>query len=196
MSSLPHKRTLFAHLTDDELTDAILERRYALRYDRDQLGDDRCWMYRYTIFKFLIWTPPIPIVPPSREEAMRECKLFYYFCREDGPPLALENAILDPTQWDNDIRFATRDRLLDFLEEIQLAIHAFLEICNRPRTVYDYRALYAVLPEPICADFRLPPEEDFLGRAKPGAGCPQFWDSHDACESQCDLNRWGPCRTK
>lgn len=46
----------------------------------------------------------------------------------------------------------------------------------------DDRLPYAVLPEKIPCDFRLPPEAEFLGEAiAPHAGRPSFWRSHSAC---------------
>lgn len=66
---------------------------------------------------------------------------------------------------------------------------------DTPGTADDDRALYAILPEKMPADLRLPPEDHFLGETKsPDAGCPAFWRSHDGCGPECNLHQWGPCK--
>jgi hypothetical protein len=91
----------------------------------------------------------------------------------------------------------TREELALEHARLGAAILRHRDIADRPRTADDDRALYAVLPEKLPADFRLPPEDEFLGEAKaPHAGCPSFWRSHAACPAAHDLHRWGPCGKK
>ncbi len=86
--------------------------------------------------------------------------------------------------------------LVETLFALQQSIRAHRDIFSKKRTLEDDRTLYALLPEKIPADFRLPPEPEFLGEAKaPRAGCPSFWRSHSTCAtSDHDLHKWGPCK--
>ncbi|MDO8495257.1 MAG: hypothetical protein Q7S32_01865 [bacterium] len=189
----PHK---LMRLSRDELLVAIKERREALRYSRDQRGDDRCFLDDYKIWAFVEDTPRFSayfLNSMPMQVKMSLCVMFYEFCRTEEPDPVSPDAILDSARWNEDIGSMFWEELLGELIKIQQAIVKHRDILDRPRTAQDYRDLYSVLPEKVPADFRLPPREEFLGRAKNGAGCPQFWESHEACLHFCDLHQWGPC---
>ena len=195
----------------EECIAAIREQRQVIREHRDQKGDDRCWLDDYYVWVMLNDTsadlpsevltqagPPMP----SFEEGMRCCRDFYNFRRRGEADTTPSDAVLDPTQWDGDLAGMSNEELVKELMRIQQAIRTHRDISGRlacrsgrPRTFEDDRALYVVLPEKIPADFRLPPEDEFLGEAKsPRAGCPSFWRSHAGCSvGKHNLHQWGPC---
>ncbi|QQR93018.1 MAG: hypothetical protein IPJ89_02125 [Candidatus Iainarchaeum archaeon] len=190
------KREELASLGNSALLYAIKERRDYLRWHRDQKLDDRCWIDDLGLWEFLDSTPAHQGKIPSFEEGMRLCKEFYAHRRMDVPDPLPGDAVSDPHQWDVDLTRMHHGELVDVLHAIQQGIQAHSVIGSRPRTHEDDRTLYALLPEKIPADFRLPPEPEFLGEAKaPRAGCPSFWRSHSNCKTEThDLHRWGPCK--
>jgi hypothetical protein len=82
------------------------------------------------------------------------------------------------------------------MARLKHAIRTHRDIKDRPRSIEDDRVLYAVMPEKIPGNFQLPPIDEFLGRAKEGAGCPTFWESHEKCVGGCNVHAWGPCGKK
>jgi hypothetical protein len=102
-------------------------------------------------------------------------------------------AILKKAAWDQDISLMDEDQVKQERQSIESAIRLHRDI-ERERTADDDRMLYAVLPEKLPADFRLQEEEEFLGTAKKGAGCPNFWKSHSDCKGKHQIDQWGPCR--
>ena len=168
--------------------------RERIRWHRDQKGDDRCWLDDYEVWALLPDSPPEPRTPPTFEEGMRRCREFWTYRRAEYPDPAPPNAALDRNCWDDDLSEMSVEELAREFLRIGGAIRAHRGVTGRPRYLPDDRALYAVLPEKIPADFRLPPKEEFLGEAKaPNAGCPAFWRSHSRCTA-CNLHQWGPCR--
>lgn len=190
LSADPHK---LSKMAPGELQDAILERRAAIRAHRDARGDDRCWLDDHAVWAHVDAAPADLTVPPGFEEAMRRCREFYRHRRADAPDAPAASAPRGDS--DADLERMTQAGLAACLVDLQAAIRAHANIRDRPRTLADDRALYAVLPDKIPADFRLPPENDFLGEGKaPRAGCPSFWRSHAACPgAKHDLHKWGPC---
>jgi hypothetical protein len=190
---LPAEKPRLHDLSESKLRDAIFERRSAIRVHRDAMGDDRCWLDDY-----LVWglVEGLPMEPPDAvrydESGMAMCRGFYRHRRAEDPDPVPADAILDADHWDDDIWRMSQTELVDELARIQSAIKAHHE--NSPVTIKEDRVLYAILPEKMPADFRLPPEEKFLGEAlAPRAGCPSFWRSHAKCGEACDLHKWGPC---
>ena len=180
---------------------AILERRLAIRNHRDQKLDDRCWLDDYDVWIMLEYS----VLGPTQlslhfDEMIEICTCFYGFRRAELPDPIPPDAIVNEALWDLDLEGASEAELLDKLLQIQNAIRAHYDIGLRPRTIDDDRQLYAVLPEKLPADFRLPKREEFLGdAAAPNAGCPSFWRSHQKCLRECDsctLSAWGPCFSK
>lgn len=166
--------------------------REAIRAHRDARGDDRCWLDDYVVWAKLADTPPEPENPPPYEEAMKNCRDYFNLRRGDKAPANVRM----PENPDGDLENMPPEELARETEKLRAAIRAHRDITGRPRTIEDDRALYAALPEKTEADFRLPPEPDFLGERKaPHAGCPSFWRSHGNCPARRhDLHRWGPCK--
>ncbi len=170
---------------------AILERREIIRWHRDQVGDERCWLDDYRLWIMLEDTPLPPTSVPN--DAMAQCRKFFFF--RNAPQEALPpDAILDSRLWNIDLHAMTIEQLVDTLHALQLAIRFHRDIKGRPRTFRDDNQLYKLLPEKIPANFQLPSEAEFIGEARaPKAGCPSFWRSHAACTVPHDLHHWGPC---
>lgn len=170
---------------------AVVEMRDAIRAHRDARGDDRCWLDDYSVWAQLPDTPPEPVAPPAYEDAMKKCRDYFNHRRSDRPPAEADaSAQPDADLGNMDERQLNQERL-----RLQDAIRTHRDVAGRPRNIEDDRALYSALPEKTEADFRLPPEADFLGEARaPHAGCPSFWRSHGNCAAaRHNLHRWGPC---
>ncbi len=172
----------------------ILRLRNAIRYHRDQKGDDRCWLDDDWLWSLLPGGAEPPKTLPSYEEMMSRCGAFYRDRRADQADLIPVDAQIDFAIWDQDLEHASDDVLEQVLTKLRMAIQQHRDIESKPRTLEDDRVLYRVLPEKLTADFRLPAVAEFLGDAKAGAGCPAFWKSHQACPcKEHDTHRWGPC---
>lgn len=173
--------------------DEIRRLRAGIRLHRDQRGDDRCWLDDWRLWKLL----PETVLDDTRvpADATARCEAFYRHRRADVADPVPADAIIDPARWDDDLAGADGATLNVELARLRGAIADHRDVEDRERTLDDDRALYAVLPEKIPADFRLPPEPEFLGEARaPTAGCPAFLRSHGTCPGTChNLHRWGPC---
>ncbi len=183
-------------MTRDESVTFIQQLRQAIRYHRDQKGDDRCWLDDLLLWNLLPDTPPEPRELPPFEEMMRRCSAFYHFRRADVPDPLPELANTNQDTWDDDLAQMDDEQLRQTLTHLQNAIRTHRDIAGRERTLDDDRTLYHILPEKLPADFTLPSEPDFLGEARaPHAGCPSFWRSHQSCACKNhDTHSWGPCR--
>lgn len=177
----------------EALISQILELRQAIRYHRDQIGDDRCWLDDYLVWNALPETKQV-VRLPTYEEGMKKCRAFYENRNEGYREEIPSDAILDANRWDNDLVKNSHEDLTAKLVLLERAIRKHYDIHNRERTIEDDKELYSVLPEKIPADFRLPCEKDFLGTTKKDTGCPQFWKSHQHCPGEHNLHQWGPCR--
>jgi hypothetical protein len=183
----------------------IIKCREVLRYHRDQIGDDRCFLDDYKVYKVVAEITEdellnsifraVNIQPPvSLSSGMKLCEKYYETCRSDEAPVVPEGAILDPVHWDDDLGGMSEYELLITLDKIIRTVLWHAQFIDRSRTKYLHQALYNLLPEKLPADFRLPSREEFLGYASPAAGCPRFWLSHVGCGASCDLHKWGPCQ--
>ncbi len=178
----------------------ILKMRTALRYERDQLGDNRCWLDLGLIFAAAGMRPDL-VKLPQRERMQKLCRFFHQNTQRPGDPQPLRpDAITDPAHWDDDLVAHAHDR--DYLETQEyVLVAAIRRLYHRNRrtrgyqvTYADYDRVYMTLPEKLHADTRLPPVEEFLGEAKaPHAGCPAFWASHQRCDpgKDCNVHVWG-----
>jgi hypothetical protein len=176
-----------------ELAEAIAERRAVIRAHRDAKGDDRCWIDDLAVWRMVDGLPADAATLPSFDEGMRRCAEFYRNRRAEAADVG-DAAIASGA--DADIPGMAHADLVKCLTALQSAIRAHFDVKDRPRTLDDDRTLYAVLPEKVAPDFRLPPEGDFLGEGKaPHAGCPSFWRSHSGCTAERhNLHCWGPCK--
>ncbi len=179
----------------EKIREMIRKRRSIIRWHRDQKGDDRCFLDDYRVWAMHGALPHFP-GQMSSEAGMVKCREFYLYRRAElADPIPVD-AITNPSLWDADIETMNYNEAFQELEWIMLMIgQHYINplIPKRVRTLEDDRKLYAALPEKMPADFRLPPEEEFLGEAKPQVGCPAFWKSHVSCGKRCDLHKWGPC---
>lgn len=175
----------------------ILECRRVLRWHRDQIGDDRCWLNDLKLYEvarvrhaFLNADPLIPF-----RNFIRFCEDFHDFCNSEQPLVIPNDAVLDPQHWDDDLEGKSNLELYDELEKLRSGILEYAQITNRPKTVADNQKLYNLLPEKLPADFRLPPKSKFLDNDDPRKGCTNFWFSHADCSRRpCNLSQWGPCK--
>ena len=177
----------------DDLKTKIIELRTAIRYHRDQKGDDRCWIDDYLVWNSLPETKQV-VKLPTYDESMRRCKTFFKYRNANSVDEIPADALLDPTKWNDDLTNMKPENLSLELNKLENAIRKHSYIVYRERTAKDDRELYSILPEKIPADFRLPCEEDFLGTKRTDAGCPQFWKSHANCPGEHNLHQWGPCK--
>lgn len=193
--TLPYalEKLIELNLTRFQLQEALIERRNVIGYHRDQKGDDRCWLDDHLVHEMLGDTPALK-VPQTFEGRMAKCEQFYLL---RSVPDA-DKQEFDIWRWwykhNWDLYFKSRRTLFYELFRLQAAIVKHRDT-KRPRTVSDDRELYAAIPGKMVADFRLPPEHEFLGMAKaPNAGCPAFWNSHRDCREKCNFHQWGPCK--
>ncbi|MEK7585184.1 MAG: hypothetical protein AAB455_01540 [Patescibacteria group bacterium] len=187
---LPSRRELIARIKDI---------RKAIRSHRDAKGDDRCHLDDYKVWASISESAWTPIKLPPYNEMMATCLEFYTHRRAETADPVPEGAIRSPRFWNVDLDQMTTKQLKSELSRLTKAITRHWVIVPRPRTTADDRELYAMLPEKMPADFRLPPEEEFLGEAlAPHAGCPSFYRSHAGCpkEKSCNVHQWGPCHKK
>jgi len=193
-------REWLSRMNRQNLCSAIEECRAVIRRHRGQRGDNRCWLDDWSVWVMLSDTPEPPKQPPPFEKAMRLCREFWTHRRAETVDSAPADANFVVRTWDDDLPRMGDSELLTHLilvlEAIRLHRDAPLSE-RRPRTIDDDRRLYAVLPEKVSADFRLPTESEFLGEAlSPYAGCPAFWRSHASCPvKDHDLHTWGPCKS-
>lgn len=192
---LPRDMVSLSKLEIAKVRRAILERRKEIRGHRDAKLDDRCWADDYLVWTFVEGLPLYLCQFPPFNDAMKKCVEFYNFRRADTLDPIPTGANFDPATWDDDLKRMGASELLDELIKIQEAIYIHGTISGRPRTADDDRKLYSVLPEKMPADFRLPPEDEFLGETRaPRAGCPSFWRSHLTCRTlRHGFHKWGPC---
>ena len=172
----------------------IVKLRTAIRKHRDAKGDDRCWIDDYFLYELIPDSPTWKLKDHFIEEGLKECRCYFQKRSTKDVDRIPTDAIADEAKWDADLETMSHEQLVNELTSIRNAIAAHRNIATRDKTVDDDRSLYAILPEKIPADFRLPSEDAFLGRANPHAGCPNFWDSHASCSANCNLHQWGPCR--
>ena len=175
------------------MIDQIKELRKVIRYHRDQIGDDRCWVDDILVWNTLPETKQV-VHLPTYDEGMRRCRAFFKYRNSAAKEEAPADAILDSAKWDDDLAKMNPEGLRSELSKLESAIRKHSYIVYRERTLEDDKELYSVLPEKIPADFRLPREEEFLGTVRTDAGCPQFWNSHQNCSGEHDLHQWGPCK--
>ncbi|MDI1228292.1 MAG: hypothetical protein PSY14_11465 [bacterium] len=173
----------------------IIACRHAIRQHRDAKGDDRCWLDDYAVWALIAGSFPVPTEVPPVEEATDMCRAYFKLRRADTAEAQNPAAVTDPKLWDTDLEKMDDAQLTQELARIHASVRLHRDNACKPLTLDDDRALYAVLPEQVAADFRLPPEDEFLGEAKaPHAGCPSFWRSHAKClVKRHNLHQWGPC---
>ncbi len=173
----------------------IIELRNAIRYIRDQNGDDRCWLDYRKGYALLHDTNPEELTRlPNRSDGMRLCTLFYEERKSQAS--SIPRNLISQDKWDKDLEGKSEQTLQLTLQELETAWRKHRETPIEKLTLSHDRALYQVLPEyghtPV--DFTLPPRAEFLGTKKEGAGCPNFWTSHANCKSvKHDPHGWGPC---
>jgi hypothetical protein len=171
-----------------EFHESRLERlRSAIRFHRDQAGDDRCWLDDYILYRELPDSAPEPASLPNAKEMFERCSRYFnqrgcsadtsvyrQACVASTPPVCAE----------------TTDEIM----RIESAIRAHREK-GELLTWKDDLDLYMTLPEKKGANFSLTPKDEFLYGWGESGGCPHFWRSHlRCCVERHDLHSWGPCK--
>jgi len=177
----------------DQVESHIRELRKVIRYHRDQIGDDRCWVDDHLVWNALPETKQV-LRLPTYDEGMRQCRAFFNYRNSAAKEETPAGAILDSDKWDDDLLTMSSEGLNLEFNKLESAIKRHYHITDRERTLEDDKELYSALPENIPAYFRLPSEEDFLGTTRTDAGCPQFWRSHENCPGEHNMHQWGPCK--
>ncbi|MGV8142713.1 MAG: hypothetical protein ACP5NS_03705 [Candidatus Pacearchaeota archaeon] len=176
-----------------EVKERILELRNAIRYARNQVGDDRCWIDYWRGYRLLQDTDTSQLTLPDRERGMQICTSFYRFRKQAQS--RIPRKIMSEQRWDEDLEEKSEPFLKVTLEELEMAWRKHRDTQVDQLTIGDDLSLYKQLPEHLHTprDFRLPPRNEFLGTAKDCAGCPNFWTSHANCKSEHNPHAWGPC---
>src|SRR5882672_6316260 len=126
--------------------------RTAIRYHRDQKGDDRCWLDDSGLWALLDEKEPKLTAAPPFEEMMARCRDFYVHRSSDVADAVPADAVIDPAKWDADLDAISESQVQAELARTRHAIMDHRDVAGRPLTLEDDRALYAVLPEKIPAD--------------------------------------------
>ncbi len=178
----------------------LIQHRRIIRWHRDQKGDDRCWLDDFLVWKQVLGAPDykeVAVAAGGRKfdaAELRHCEFFYEKRNAevaDVIPEGVDAEVNKANREDTDLEKIDKAGLAVKILELKKLVYAECE--KTSRTADDDRILYSILPEKDPADFRLPPREEFLGRAKAGAGCQHFFDSHRGCGALCNLHHWGPC---
>ncbi len=141
---------------NQETKKAILNLRYAVRWHRDQFGDDRCWLDDWRVYKFL--PEGFKNELPSYEACMELCKQYKNFRTETKPPVPYES--VTKNQLDIDLLYLSPSGLKYELEQICQAVRHHLNIGDGNRTASDDRLLYNILPDKIPANQSVPDLEN------------------------------------
>lgn len=176
---------------DSELIRQIKTARDAIRAHRDAVGHERCWLNDYVLWAVIPGSSEIPTELRPIDVEMVLCEDYFHY-RSAKVRDTMDDAILDPAHWDDDLATLDVEGLTYELGRVEAAIRHHRDV-QGTRTVKDDRVLYSVLPEGIRADFRLPPAAEFLLGSEPHNGCRHFWESHAGCPGRHDLRHWGPC---
>ncbi|MEK6847186.1 MAG: hypothetical protein AABY16_03405 [Nanoarchaeota archaeon] len=176
----------------------IIQLRNAIRYPRDQTGDDRCWLDYRKAYALLPNTDKTQLERlPDYEKGMQICTAFYN--KRKDVQSRIPRKIMPQAEWDKDLEDRSEAALNIILSELEVAARKHRDTPVEQLTLTDDKELYRLLPEygRVPVDFTLPPREKFLGSAKDCAGCPNFWKSHANCPTAPSHNphAWGPCKS-
>lgn len=180
----------------EEIKERIIALRNAIRYARDQQGDDRCWLdYRkaYALLEDTDQTAMIQL--PSYEKGMMLCSVFY--SRRKDSRSSIPKKIMPSSDWDLDLEDRPEVGVYEKLNELERAVRKHRDTVIEELTIRDDKTLYKLLPEygKVPVDFTLPARNEFLGIANPCAGCPNFWKSHAQCSTKLhNPHAPGPCQ--
>jgi hypothetical protein len=175
------------------LKEKIIQLRNTIRYARDQIGDDRCWLDYFQGYALLADIDQKRLVLPDKQTGMEICTSFYEKRKTDHS--IIPRKIMPKESWDTDLEDKSRSAIELTLNQLERAVRTHRDTPITQLKMKDDRALYALLPEAgkVPIDFRLPPRNEFLGTKKDCAGCPNFWRSHESCTGEHNPHAWGPC---
>ena len=177
------------------IKERIISLRSAIRYARDQTGDDRCWLDYWIGYRLLDDTDTTKLTLPNADRSMEICTAFYKFRRQQES--RIPKRILPLQKWDEDLEEKSEPALQITLNELERKWRKHRDTPAEKLTMREDISLYKLLPEhgKVPVDFTLPPREEFLGTVKDCAGCPNFWKSHANCQTQKhNPHAWGPCK--
>lgn len=80
------------------LADEVIKLREAIRYHRDQKGDNRCWLDDEKLYEVLPEYIPADTELPSRDVFLSNCAKFYE-CRQKTKYISVDDLYMD---WDKD----------------------------------------------------------------------------------------------
>lgn len=157
-----------ASRTANQSEQLLRDWRRIIRWHRDQSGDDRCWLDDYQVYEMVLGLPALNVLFPP-DQRLSLCR--QYHRDRSSPELPCPSPRRKNCPRDYELRHCTAARLAEELEIIRAQVQAHHDLGDGQRTAADDRALYAILPDGIAADQRLPAEAEFL------PSCEKFFDS-------------------
>jgi hypothetical protein len=148
------------------LKQEILDFRKDLRYHRDQLGDDRCWVDDSLLYEHLPEKKGIITRLPKWDKMAVECSRFQRM-RGSGKHTGIGFKEVNYNLFDSDLDKMDSTAMIRELMVLRVAVRKHRDLGPK-KTLEDDAELYALLPEKIPADFWLPPELLI--------NCHRFWD--------------------
>ena len=139
------------------LRNEIVKMRKALRYHRDQKGDDRCWLDDDLLYELMPETPPSTLLPSPA--FMERCQRFHE--ARQCPEQVVNNAscTLDT---DEDLALMDDRQFLPEALRLRAAIREHRDAGEFVRDWRDDKKLYALLPDTTQSNTSLPSQVEFL----------------------------------
>ena len=134
-----------------ELRAHIVAARNTIRWHRDQLGDDRCWVDDCLLYHRVLGHSDITQLLP-KPEFIGKCRIFHERRRMQSPPGPMPST---PPHPDSDLRGVTDEVLSAKLQRLKDAVKRHYEPGDA-KTASDDQDLYLTLPEKFHGDLRHP----------------------------------------
>ncbi|MEK7610371.1 MAG: hypothetical protein AAB468_01325 [Patescibacteria group bacterium] len=147
-----------------EIKKKIIEWRGVIRWHRDQVGHDRCWLDDGHVYKIVLGLETTH--PPSKTVCEDLCTQYHH--GRSGKKFIRGQNKLNGKKPDDDLEKMSRHRLELEWAKLLKAVTAHYRLGDGERLARDDQKLYRVLPEKTPADQRLPTANEFK------QGCREF----------------------
>ena len=132
----------------------IVKIRSAIRWHRDQVGHERCWVDDDQTYRLLPRRAPFNL--PLRADFAARCREYRNNrCNNEAPEIGAAND-------DSDLRQLTRAELEAEKTRLLEGVARHARILRSQRSWTHDKELYLLLPEKKLADWRLPDRSEFL----------------------------------
>ena len=152
-----------------KLRQQIVAWRDIIRWHRDQVGDDRCWLDDWRVYEVVL--EEIKPQWPGVENCLILCHQYHTDRSSPLPPRCRRGEV--KKELDEDLRPLNHMELLVVMAHLYAVVNIHYKIGDGQRTKEDDLRLYAVLPDGILPDQRLPVWEVFQ------LGCEEFISTPD-----------------